>query len=188
MEDLLSFPVLWVLWPEHSYRKETSHLLGLFSILPMMILVIIRESLSAGSHLKGQMHREAFSQYPPPYLSHRKSLQQHQDILYIQCVHFNSKMHFPAGLTQKCMFRCLKQASNITQSCFSFHRSSLTCPHCHKQSNTFDPFLCISLPIPLRHTRWVLSLLVHKPYWIHNHATHHTTPWYYVKLLGDICQ
>ncbi|XP_058022736.1 ubiquitin carboxyl-terminal hydrolase 43 [Ahaetulla prasina] len=33
------------------------------------------------------------------------------------------------------------------------YRSSLTCPHCRKQSNTFDPFLCISLPIPLRQTR-----------------------------------
>uniref|UniRef100_A0A8C4QQ14 ubiquitinyl hydrolase 1 n=1 Tax=Eptatretus burgeri TaxID=7764 RepID=A0A8C4QQ14_EPTBU len=33
------------------------------------------------------------------------------------------------------------------------YRSSLTCPHCQKQSNTFDPFLCISLPIPLRQTR-----------------------------------
>ena len=27
-------------------------------------------------------------------------------------------------------------------------RSSLTCPTCDKQSNTFDPFLCVSLPIP----------------------------------------
>jgi ubiquitin carboxyl-terminal hydrolase 31 len=27
-------------------------------------------------------------------------------------------------------------------------RSSLTCPACDKQSNTFDPFLCVSLPIP----------------------------------------
>lgn len=44
-------------------------------------------------------------------------------------------------------------ASSFPFSCFS--RSSLTCPHCLKQSNTFDPFLCISLPIPLRHTRWV---------------------------------
>ncbi|XP_031419653.2 ubiquitin carboxyl-terminal hydrolase 43a [Clupea harengus] len=33
------------------------------------------------------------------------------------------------------------------------YRSSLTCPHCLKQSNTFDPFLCISLPLPLRQTR-----------------------------------
>uniref|UniRef100_A0A4W4E9S0 ubiquitinyl hydrolase 1 n=1 Tax=Electrophorus electricus TaxID=8005 RepID=A0A4W4E9S0_ELEEL len=33
-----------------------------------------------------------------------------------------------------------------------FFRSSLTCPHCLKQSHTFDPFLCISLPIPLRQT------------------------------------
>lgn len=39
----------------------------------------------------------------------------------------------------------------------SFSRSSLTCPHCLKQSNTFDPFLCISLPIPLRQTRWGIT-------------------------------
>ncbi|KAL0993039.1 hypothetical protein UPYG_G00102510 [Umbra pygmaea] len=40
------------------------------------------------------------------------------------------------------------------------YKSSLTCPHCHKQSNTFDPFLCISLPIPLRHTRSLCVTLV----------------------------
>ncbi|XP_016400284.1 ubiquitin carboxyl-terminal hydrolase 43-like, partial [Sinocyclocheilus rhinocerous] len=38
--------------------------------------------------------------------------------------------------------------------------SSLTCPHCLKQSNTFDPFLCISLPIPLRQTRALNVILV----------------------------
>ncbi|KAL1130522.1 hypothetical protein AAG570_011768, partial [Ranatra chinensis] len=27
-------------------------------------------------------------------------------------------------------------------------RSSLTCPRCHRQSNTFDPFLCVSVPVP----------------------------------------
>ncbi|TRY54914.1 hypothetical protein DNTS_020686 [Danionella cerebrum] len=40
------------------------------------------------------------------------------------------------------------------------YKSSLTCPHCLKQSNTFDPFLCISLPIPLRQTRPVYVTLV----------------------------
>uniref|UniRef100_A0A668AX83 ubiquitinyl hydrolase 1 n=1 Tax=Myripristis murdjan TaxID=586833 RepID=A0A668AX83_9TELE len=40
------------------------------------------------------------------------------------------------------------------------YRSSLTCPHCLKQSNTFDPFLCISLPIPLRQTRPMCVTLV----------------------------
>ncbi|XP_077575382.1 ubiquitin carboxyl-terminal hydrolase 43a isoform X2 [Stigmatopora nigra] len=40
------------------------------------------------------------------------------------------------------------------------YRSSLTCPHCLKQSNTFDPFLCISLPIPLRQTRPICVTLV----------------------------
>lgn len=27
-------------------------------------------------------------------------------------------------------------------------RSSLTCPRCKRQSNTFDPFLCVSVPVP----------------------------------------
>ncbi|XP_032899902.1 ubiquitin carboxyl-terminal hydrolase 43 isoform X1 [Amblyraja radiata] len=40
------------------------------------------------------------------------------------------------------------------------YRSSLTCPHCLRQSNTFDPFLCISLPIPLRQTRALNVILV----------------------------
>ncbi|XP_072339365.1 ubiquitin carboxyl-terminal hydrolase 43a [Scyliorhinus torazame] len=40
------------------------------------------------------------------------------------------------------------------------YRSSLTCPHCLKQSNTFDPFLCVSLPIPLRQTRALTVTLV----------------------------
>ncbi|KAM3921936.1 ubiquitin carboxyl-terminal hydrolase 43 [Leptodactylus fuscus] len=40
------------------------------------------------------------------------------------------------------------------------YRSSLTCPHCHKQSDTFDPFSCVSLPIPLRQTRALNVILV----------------------------
>ncbi|EPY74532.1 ubiquitin carboxyl-terminal hydrolase 31-like protein [Camelus ferus] len=42
------------------------------------------------------------------------------------------------------------------------YRSSLTCPHCQKQSNTFDPFLCISLPIPLPHTRPLYVTVVYE--------------------------
>ncbi|XP_031750351.1 ubiquitin carboxyl-terminal hydrolase 43 isoform X2 [Xenopus tropicalis] len=40
------------------------------------------------------------------------------------------------------------------------YRSSLTCPHCHRQSDTFDPFLCVSLPLPLRQTRALNLTLV----------------------------
>ncbi|XP_063286703.1 ubiquitin carboxyl-terminal hydrolase 31 [Pelobates fuscus] len=42
------------------------------------------------------------------------------------------------------------------------YRSSLTCPHCQKQSNTFDPFLCISLPIPLPYTRPLYVTVVYQ--------------------------
>uniref|UniRef100_A0A8B9JAC8 ubiquitinyl hydrolase 1 n=1 Tax=Astyanax mexicanus TaxID=7994 RepID=A0A8B9JAC8_ASTMX len=47
------------------------------------------------------------------------------------------------------------------------HRSSLTCPHCQKQSNTFDPFLCISLPIPLPHTRPLYVTVVYQGKYSH---------------------
>ncbi|CAG0889491.1 unnamed protein product [Darwinula stevensoni] len=40
-------------------------------------------------------------------------------------------------------------------------RSSLTCPHCKSQSNTFDPFLCLSIPIPQRQMRPVLATVIY---------------------------
>ncbi|XP_013774593.1 ubiquitin carboxyl-terminal hydrolase 31-like, partial [Limulus polyphemus] len=39
-------------------------------------------------------------------------------------------------------------------------RSSLSCASCRKQSNTFDPYLCLSVPIPHRQTRPVFVNLV----------------------------
>ncbi|XP_041942151.1 ubiquitin carboxyl-terminal hydrolase 31 [Alosa sapidissima] len=47
------------------------------------------------------------------------------------------------------------------------YRSSLTCPHCQKQSNTFDPFMCISLPIPLPHTRPLYVTVVYQGKYSH---------------------
>uniref|UniRef100_A0A8C6YGA4 ubiquitinyl hydrolase 1 n=1 Tax=Naja naja TaxID=35670 RepID=A0A8C6YGA4_NAJNA len=47
----------------------------------------------------------------------------------------------------------MPKCSSTSGSAQATVQSSLTCPHCRKQSNTFDPFLCISLPIPLRQTR-----------------------------------
>ncbi|XP_062553062.1 ubiquitin carboxyl-terminal hydrolase 31 isoform X2 [Armigeres subalbatus] len=39
--------------------------------------------------------------------------------------------------------------SSFVQAVFQAQfRSSLTCPRCHKQSNTFDPFHCISVQLP----------------------------------------
>lgn len=29
--------------------------------------------------------------------------------------------------------------------------STVTCPRCDRQSNTFDPFLCVSVPVPQNH-------------------------------------
>ena len=40
-------------------------------------------------------------------------------------------------------------------------RSSLTCPTCERQSNTFDPFLCVSLPIPQIQVRPVVITVVY---------------------------
>ncbi|XP_055507258.1 ubiquitin carboxyl-terminal hydrolase 31 [Leucoraja erinacea] len=53
-----------------------------------------------------------------------------------------------------CEGPALPARSSFIQELFQAqYRSSLTCPHCQKQSNTFDPFLCISLPIPPLQTR-----------------------------------
>ena len=40
-------------------------------------------------------------------------------------------------------------------------RSSLTCPTCERQSNTFDPFLCVSLPIPQIQVRPVVVTVLY---------------------------
>ncbi|XP_064529576.1 ubiquitin carboxyl-terminal hydrolase 31 [Pseudopipra pipra] len=54
-------------------------------------------------------------------------------------------------------------SSTFVQELFQAqYRSSLTCPHCQKQSNTFDPFLCVSLPIPLPHTRPLFVTVVYQ--------------------------
>jgi len=42
----------------------------------------------------------------------------------------------------------------------ALYRSSLTCPSCHHHSNTFDPFLSLSLPIPHRECHVVNVVVV----------------------------
>ncbi|KAJ7984549.1 hypothetical protein DPEC_G00355950 [Dallia pectoralis] len=57
----------------------------------------------------------------------------------------------------------LPTAGSFVQELFQAqYRSSLTCPHCQKQSNTFDPFLCISLPIPVPYTRPLYVTVVYQ--------------------------
>lgn len=59
-------------------------------------------------------------------------------------------------------------AGSFVQELFQAqYRSSLTCPHCQKQSNTFDPFLCISLPIPLPHSRPLYVTVVYQGKYSH---------------------
>lgn len=41
------------------------------------------------------------------------------------------------------------------------YRSTLTCPNCRRQSNTYDPFLSISLPIPQKTKRPIYVTVVY---------------------------
>ncbi len=41
------------------------------------------------------------------------------------------------------------------------YRSSLTCTNCQRQSNTFDPFLSVSLPIPQKTKRPIYVTVVY---------------------------
>ena len=43
----------------------------------------------------------------------------------------------------------------------ALYRSSLRCPICHHHSNTFDPFLSVSLPIPHKATQAVLVTVIY---------------------------
>ncbi|XP_064621889.1 ubiquitin carboxyl-terminal hydrolase 31-like [Lineus longissimus] len=43
----------------------------------------------------------------------------------------------------------------------ALYRSSLHCPRCEGESNTFDPFLCVSLPIPQKKYRPVFVTVVY---------------------------
>uniref|UniRef100_A0A3B3QRG7 ubiquitinyl hydrolase 1 n=1 Tax=Paramormyrops kingsleyae TaxID=1676925 RepID=A0A3B3QRG7_9TELE len=56
--------------------------------------------------------------------------------------------------------RAAERPSFVQEHFQAQYKSCLTCPHCLKQSNTFDPFLCISLPIPLQQTRPLYITLV----------------------------
>lgn len=43
----------------------------------------------------------------------------------------------------------------------ALYKSSLTCPNCRRQSNTFDPFLSVSLPIPQKTRRPIYVTVVY---------------------------
>ncbi|XP_014676632.1 PREDICTED: ubiquitin carboxyl-terminal hydrolase 31-like [Priapulus caudatus] len=52
--------------------------------------------------------------------------------------------------------------SSFVQDLFlAQYQSSLTCPKCKRQSNNFDPFLCVSLPLPQRADRPVYVTIVY---------------------------
>ncbi|XP_076448871.1 uncharacterized protein LOC143285455 [Babylonia areolata] len=51
-------------------------------------------------------------------------------------------------------------SSFVSQLFQGLHRSSLSCPHCGRHSNTFDPYLCVSLPLPQKCLRPVYVIVV----------------------------
>ncbi|CAD5118594.1 DgyrCDS7280 [Dimorphilus gyrociliatus] len=50
----------------------------------------------------------------------------------------------------------------------ALYRSSITCPMCNKCSNTFDPFLSLSLPLPHQGRRPVFIVIVYLPETLHS--------------------
>uniref|UniRef100_A0A8C2Z7J9 ubiquitinyl hydrolase 1 n=1 Tax=Cyclopterus lumpus TaxID=8103 RepID=A0A8C2Z7J9_CYCLU len=68
----------------------------------------------------------------------------------------------PPRKTICCYYSSVPCRLHVIILIMSLCRSSLTCPHCQKQSNTFDPFLCISLPIPVPHTRPLYVTVVYQ--------------------------
>ncbi|XP_060696715.1 ubiquitin carboxyl-terminal hydrolase 31 isoform X2 [Hemiscyllium ocellatum] len=78
----------------------------------------------------------------------------HEDLNNIVLTNGRPAVKPPKDEDELCEGPSLPVRSSFVQELFQAqYRSSLTCPHCQKQSNTFDPFLCISLPIPPLQTR-----------------------------------
>lgn len=42
----------------------------------------------------------------------------------------------------------------------ALHSSTLTCPSCGDRSSTFDPYLCVSLPLPQSCPRIIYAIIV----------------------------
>ncbi|KAB7499585.1 Ubiquitin carboxyl-terminal hydrolase 43 [Armadillidium nasatum] len=56
----------------------------------------------------------------------------------------------------------LRCNSSFIQDIFQAQfRSSLKCPHCLKESNTFDPYLCVSIPIPQKEVLTIFVTVVY---------------------------
>eukprot|EP00062_Callorhinchus_milii_P019926 gi/632974999/ref/XP_007903984.1/ PREDICTED: ubiquitin carboxyl-terminal hydrolase 31 isoform X1 [Callorhinchus milii] len=78
----------------------------------------------------------------------------HEDLHQIVLTNGRPPAKPPGAEDELCEGPSPSLRSSFVQELFQAqYRSSLTCPHCQKQSNTFDPFLCISLPIPLLQSR-----------------------------------
>lgn len=58
------------------------------------------------------------------------------------------------------------EASSINGESFvlklfqALHSSTLTCPSCGERSRTFDPYLCVSLPLPQKCPRAIYVIVV----------------------------
>ena len=94
--------------------------------------------------------------------------------MYIDSV--GQRIHvFSGGLILYCVFQqneSLTESSpaavlSMAQGCEIFnkfqalYRSSLICPNCGKQSNTYESYLCLSLPVPQRCLRPVYITVVY---------------------------
>lgn len=63
-----------------------------------------------------------------------------------------------ANETLRNFLKCNKSfVHNVFQAQF---QSSLICAKCNRQSNTFDPFLCLSVPVPQNHRQTSLFVNV----------------------------
>nr|XP_006819196.1 PREDICTED: ubiquitin carboxyl-terminal hydrolase 31-like [Saccoglossus kowalevskii] len=51
--------------------------------------------------------------------------------------------------------------SFVYDLCQAQYRSTLTCPNCRRQRNTFEPYLCLSLPLPQKNHRLIKVVAVY---------------------------
>ncbi|GAB1605677.1 ubiquitin carboxyl-terminal hydrolase 43-like [Argonauta hians] len=88
--------------------------------------------------------------------------QVHEDLnIAIKRNKFNQQDKFPLGRRTIPSEISLSNQTLIYQLFRGQYQSSLTCLRCRRQSNTYDPYLCLSLPLPEKSNRAIYVIIVY---------------------------
>ncbi len=67
----------------------------------------------------------------------------------------------PQDIAEETWYKYIQRNQSVIVKLFQAQlRSTLVCPECNEMSKTFDPFMFLSLPLPVKKTRTISVYLV----------------------------